>query len=260
MNGTDPIGRALGAFRTFSHAALVVVPLMHFESQLDGVGYTSFALDRVEENPRRALIRLRARGAVVLRHPDLNHPKDVDLSVEAMLDILEQYHGKQYPNGRRLATATGLGKVGYLIAEALAATGASFMRTDVVNPGPFCSELVAGFFELISAAHAQVRPLFKDRRSPNTVLPDHFRHSILEPVPGAACRATPAAVVSPEWKAHLDRTRPTLGPRAETRQFVAFMTSAVTVDRTLDKVMDMMSGGIARVNDDLLRALKVSSE
>jgi len=236
--GTDSawIARATGG--PFSHAALVVDRGFLFESDDEGVGYTPLTLERVERRAtgRRRLSRLpHVREAVVLRFPRLTDKRARDLG-DDLVEALGPLDGKEYPAWSALAAATPGGWLGKQLGRVVLSIADWYENTQVVVPGPFCSEVVAGVFADVMPR----RRLFDKPRDPTRVNPNSFLESRLRPVAGAVCTADLGAILD---KVHAKEYNDALlykSRKQATGMMVGFRVAAKKADLSLGRIKKVL--------------------
>lgn len=186
----------------FSHAALVVNRWFLFESDDVGVGYTPLKIHRIEclKDKRKLLSELSdVDQAVILRHPCLDSATAESLE-NKLADALAPLIGLQYPEWTKLATAlpgwalTQLGRLALSLVD--------IGDTKVVNPGPFCSQMVAAVLMDVLGPKLSV---FVPSRGPETVSPNVFLSSELKPLKGVVGCADPHASLDKELQAQYDQ-------------------------------------------------------
>lgn len=181
----------------FSHAAIVLTNYVLFESMHDGVGQTYLPLDRYEllsEGGARHLTALIdekgrcLRNAVVMRPTGLQR-KPYDTLVAELARYAIPREGTEYPMLEKLVAAVKLsplkrGSITRMIAKLV-----SWFQRKPINPGLFCSELVAAVLGEMEC------PLLAGNPTASTVAPADFgtTSTQLEIVPDAIVRANPEA-------------------------------------------------------------------
>lgn len=156
------------------HPALVLNQFTVFESDGMGIGRTPLqqmgmarvggklvSLSRPSCNPT---------DFCVLRHPNLENI-DAQKLDEALGAFVTKYAGLDYSDVSRLMEAAFLPKhVRRALASIVSAVADPMVRrfADRKIPGPFCSELIAAFFD--GVGHSA----FGDNRKPETVAPSHL--------------------------------------------------------------------------------------
>lgn len=166
-------------FRDFSHATLVVVKGAWFESNDFGVGSLTIPIDKVEvhDGAKWSLADVsRFAKFAVFRHPDLilDSRDTIRTLYEALARIAGHFMGFEYPPITRLRHATQSLSGFPRVKEGLLAL-AQFWEAKgvpVLNPGPFCSELVSLIYEEIPSLTNQRISLFREHRKPHTVSPN----------------------------------------------------------------------------------------
>jgi hypothetical protein len=164
-------------FRDFSHATLVVTKTNWFESNDFGVGSLAIPIDKVEvhDGAEWPLVDVgRFAKFAVFRHPILADSVDTRTLYEDLITILGPFMGFEYPELTRLRDATRWLSCFPKVKEGLLAL-AQFWGANgvpVLNPGPFCSELVSLIYQEIPALTNQRVSLFREHREPHTVSPN----------------------------------------------------------------------------------------
>lgn len=164
----------------YSHAAVVVEPQTLFESDEVGVGYSVYAIDRVEKvGQDRILLSLLKgiRHAVVLRLPGLDYDAAEKKGGE-LRKLLRPLVGREYPQWRELAPAAKGGQLGKALAGVVLRVLEVMDSKEIKNPGPFCSQLLCGALQ-----DAAIK-CFRTPRNPATVGPNDFLASEFEVVEG----------------------------------------------------------------------------
>ena len=226
------IARATGG--PFSHAALVMGRSFLFESDDLGVGYTPLKADRVERRATgtRTLSRLDGvKEAVLLRFPRFTAKQARDLG-DDLIEALGPLDGKEYPAWSALASAAPGGRLGTQVGRVVLSILDWYQNTQVVVPGPFCSELIAGVFADVMPR----RRLFDKPRDPTRVNPNTSFDPVYSPSPAPCARriATPPTT----W------TRPTCttprsctaSRRQATGTMVGFRVPAKKADMSLRNI------------------------
>jgi len=173
----------------YSHAAVVVEPQTLFESDDIGVGYSVYAVDRVEKPGRdRILLSFLTdiRDGVLLRSPDVDYATSEQMGVE-LRKVLRPIVGRDYPEWSALKSAAKGGQLGKTFASVILRVLDVMDSTEVKNPGPFCSQLICAAFQDIGLK------CFGSPRDAATVGPNDFLASELKPVPGGVRPADESA-------------------------------------------------------------------
>ena len=137
--------------RRYSHAALVINPAVWLESTGEGTGLTHFRVTKTGGMgaPAQSSIDVsHYRRIDVFRMTDVDLSQ-IDPSSAKFANILESFMGFEHPVLDELAgTTTWLASW----PETKRRIMAKATRTEVVNPGDFCSELIVNVFEACKKA------------------------------------------------------------------------------------------------------------
>jgi hypothetical protein len=181
-----------------SHAALIVSMTARFEADGNGIGFTMMPYERVEKSnslhSARFLHALPSgtHTAVLLRHSDFGF-SDTDL-IGFIHSMKKPILWTQYPPLERLASVFKNKPLKHQVLAGVLAWVDRRKAKPHTNPGPFCSQLVAGIYsslncELIQGVpprkkclQAQSTPL-GDARGPGNSTPLRMRSQLLIPLP-----------------------------------------------------------------------------
>lgn len=133
----------------YSHAALVVNSLVHFEATQVGLGYTPIKISKVENHPsfNRWLWDVSDYELI-----DVYRLKDVkNLSIEEqdsqgnkLIEILKELEGLEYPELAKLSNATSiLSKYPDIKRKLSELISKNILREQKINQGMFCSQIVS---------------------------------------------------------------------------------------------------------------------
>lgn len=175
--------KQLAKRKVCSHAAIFVDNWFRFESNDDGVLYTPIRVakcfpgagtDRKPETLPPILEDVSHYAKVaVYRHRRLDQAEPEIIS-NSIRHIVNDFLGKQYPELEKLASASTSWKWAQQpMGLALAALDLERLGK-VLNPGPFCSELVATVLQQLDCQ------LFDEERNPKEINPNHLANSRLE--------------------------------------------------------------------------------
>ncbi|MGD0339604.1 MAG: hypothetical protein ABSB78_12545 [Bacteroidota bacterium] len=170
---------AISTLGPFSHAAIIISPYFLFESVRTGIGSSPLFVSRSEWVKDRCSILSRLDKkfiALILRHPILDAIKDGKSLSSRLRDLIQPFRGLEYPSLIALATALSKNKKTQKIAKSLLQIADSSIKHKKVNPGPFCSQLVAIIYQSLGIS------LFDHDLNPDEVNPNSFLLSHLEPV------------------------------------------------------------------------------
>jgi hypothetical protein len=137
--------------RCYSHAALVINPAVWLESTGEGTGLTHFRVTKSGDMgaPAQSFIDVsHYRRIDVFRMTDVDLSR-IDPSSAEFGNILDSFVGFEYPVLDELAgTTTWLASWPEMKRRIMAKA----TRTEVVNPGDFCSELIVNVFDACKKA------------------------------------------------------------------------------------------------------------
>lgn len=134
----------------FSHAALVIHPLLWFESVPDGIQYKAIECRLGLDNGRLRCVTTVAPGhwmSVIRLKSEILPTIDSFVLLKSLLDISLDHFSLQYPNKEKFLKPIKMGigrtKIAYKIAAQLS------RKEHVFFPGVFCSALIVIFFKKV---------------------------------------------------------------------------------------------------------------
>jgi Orthopoxvirus protein of unknown function (DUF830). len=176
--GSEKKSAAIAQFSKgqYSHAALCLNQSVIFESDGGLIG------DKLLQNLGSAIIdtkRVFLSGipgnpvqCAVYRHPDIDTVSSVRFE-EAMGQEMSESYGKDYSEKYRLVPLAQCGPVMKRLLDAYFRFEHRSKYADSIS-GPFCSELVAKFYERLQL------PLFSEAKRPDQISPNDLANSALE--------------------------------------------------------------------------------
>lgn len=127
----------------YSHAALVVDPLLHFESIAMGIGFTPLYISRVEKtgDQTKLLWDISSyKNIDVFRHPNIERSNDL---TSKLINTVHSLRGLEYPELYKLSSATDLLRgIPFLKEFILKLISKMQGEPEKTSPGMFCSQLV----------------------------------------------------------------------------------------------------------------------
>lgn len=183
---------ATGTRGRFSHASMFINGQVKLESTSDGVGYTIIKFSKIEYHPNYEDIRKcywlledisSLKQIKILRHDDLKNENNEALSAK-LFKLLQKDFGKEY-SLKELAYASSKNVFIRYIVKTILSVVDRFRKVSPINPGPFCSMLIAQMYSELGIE------LFKRSRLPNETNPNDFVDSNLNEVRGVICNEDP---------------------------------------------------------------------
>lgn len=162
----------------YSHAELVVTTVWRFDATSQGVGFRAADIIKCETQPDGTIYWLEDVGPRthfdVFRHPGLAAAQSKDKTEFAarLRGITIELEGRQYSELRRLVDMpTALDqypRVKKTLRKVLERVDAKNEKAKRINPGSFCSELVASIYEQLGVA-LFIRTVAPVAVAPNTL-------------------------------------------------------------------------------------------
>jgi hypothetical protein len=174
----------------YSHAGIVINNAAILESTTAGIGYLPLVPERVEKLHGRARVLYEfpedVSRAVVLRKVDLFKVATPDQVERLIFNCASLFIWKEYPQLCALASTLDSSSLIKQIGEPLVRLIETRVRKPRINPGPFCSALVATVYQMLNISLIPGTP--PGQFSPNTFLKANLqmvRDAVTQPDPKA---------------------------------------------------------------------------
>jgi hypothetical protein len=158
----------------FSHAALVINQALTFESDGDIIGFRPISWigwgSVYNEGTRLAQVAGNPAICAIFRHPDMGKISDANFAAALRQEMKESFR-RNYSELYRLVRLANLSAPVVSFATAAAKLYHHARKLENQITGPFCSELVAKFFNRLDLK------LFSDPLSPCDITPNRLANS-----------------------------------------------------------------------------------